>query len=68
MADLAHRSDTNGAAAADRGTAPEHEVGPGTARRVIVFGPVALALVVVAGVHPAGGGGGAMMKHGMPQR
>jgi preprotein translocase subunit SecG len=36
---------------------------------VIVFGLVALALVVVVVVvHLAGGGMGGMMNHGMPQR
>ncbi len=68
MAELPHRSDTP-PAAADRGTASEHETGPSTPRWVIVFGLVALALVVVVVVvHLAGGGMGGMMNHGMPQR
>lgn len=69
MAELPHRSDTNTCATADRGTAPEYEVGPGTPGWVIVFGVVALALaVVVVVVHLAGGGMGGMRNHGMPQR
>lgn len=69
MPELPHRSDTHADAAAARGTAAEPEVGPGTPRWVMVFGLVALALVVVVVVvHLAGGGMGAIMNHGMPQR
>lgn len=69
MAELPHRSETHADAAADRGTASEDETGPGTPRWVIVFGLIALALVVVVVVvHLAGGGMGGMMNHGMPHR
>ena len=68
MAELPHCSDTP-PAAADRGTASEDETAPRTPRWVIVFGLVALALVVIVlVVHLTGGGMGGMMNHSMPQR
>ena len=69
MADTPHTPNTNADSATGRGAPPEHEAAPGTPRWVIVFGVVALALVVVVVVvHLAGGGMGAMMNHGMPRR
>ena len=69
MAELPHRSDTHVDAPTDGATAFEDETAPRTPRWVIVFGLVALALVVVViVVHLAGGGMGGMMNHGMPQR
>lgn len=69
MAEMPHPSNTDTDGVAGRSATPEHEAAPGTPRWVIVFGAVALAIVVlVVVVHLAGGGMGAMMNHGMPHR
>ena len=69
MADLPSSPSSNRTDDSITQTNPGRDVDAGTPRWVIVFGVVALVVIVlVVALHLAGLAPGGMMNHGMPQR